>query len=117
MGEKIVLIRDDNIMSDDKVIAESFNSHSVTITDYPGLDPAFEEVGIHNAPDKEIGTAVKKYKDHSSIIAIKRKVKVGHKFEFRFVTFLNVMNKIEALEANKPRSDNLPTKIIQEAQR
>ena len=40
---------------------------------------------------------------------------MGHTFEFRFVTLLNVMNKIEALEANKPSSDNLPTKIIQEA--
>ena len=40
---------------------------------------------------------------------------MGHAFEFRFVTLLNVMNKIEALETNKPSSDNLPTKIIQEA--
>ena len=40
---------------------------------------------------------------------------MGHEFEFRFVTLLNVMNKIEALETTKPSSDNLPTKIIQEA--
>ena len=32
MGEKIVLIKDDKIISDDKVIAESFNSHFVNIT-------------------------------------------------------------------------------------
>ena len=40
---------------------------------------------------------------------------MDHTFEFRFVTLLNVMNKIEALKTNKPSSDNLPTKIIQEA--
>ena len=40
---------------------------------------------------------------------------MDHTFEFRFVTLLNVMTKIEALKTNKPSSDNLPTKIIQEA--
>ena len=58
---------------------------------------------------------MKKYKDHPSIIAIKRKVKMGRTFEFRFVTLLNVMNKIETLETKKPSSDSLSTKIIQEA--
>ena len=81
MGDKIVPIKDDNILSDDKVIAESFNSHFVTITDSLGLDPAFKDIGIFKAPDKKIDTAVKKYKNHPSIIAIKRKVKMGHTFE------------------------------------
>ena len=45
MGNKIVLIKDDNIISDDKVIAESFNSHFVTKTDYLGLDPTFQDLG------------------------------------------------------------------------
>ena len=111
MGAKIVLIKNENIISDDKSTAESFNSHFVTITDALCLDPAFKDVGTHKTPDKKIDTAVKKYKDHPSIIAIKRK----DAFEFRFVTLLNVMTKVEALEANESSSDNLPTKIIQEA--
>ena len=85
----------------------------MNITDSLGLDPTFKDVGIHKTPDKKIDTAVKKYKDHPSIIAIKRKVKVDHTFEFRFVTLLNVMTKIEVLKTNKPSSENLPTKIIQ----
>ena len=59
-GDKIVLIKDDNIVSYDKVIAESFNSHFVTIADSLGLDFTFKGVGIHKAPDKKIDTAVKK---------------------------------------------------------
>ena len=114
---KIVFSTDDTILSDDKVIAESFNSHFVTITDSLGLDPTFQEVGIHKTPEKMIDTAVKKYKDRRSIAAIKRKVKVDHEFEFRFVTLLHVTTKIEALKTNKPSSNNLPTKIIQEAKR
>ena len=87
----------------------------MNITDSLGLDPTFKDVGIHKTPENKIDTAVKKYKDHPSIIAIKRKIKVDYTFEFRFVTLLNVMTKIEALKTNKPSSDNLPTKIIQEA--
>ena len=87
----------------------------MTITDSLGLDPTFKDVGIHKTPDKKIDAAVKKYKDHPSIIAIKRKVKMDYTFEFRFVTLLRVMTEIEALETNKSSNDNLPTKIIQEA--
>ena len=40
---------------------------------------------------------------------------MDYTFECSFVTLLHVMTKIEALEANKPSNDNLPTEIIQEA--
>ena len=75
MGDKVALIRDDSIISDDKVIAESFTSHFVNNTDSLGLDPTFKDVGIHKAPDKKIDTAVKKYKCHPNIVAIKERLK------------------------------------------
>ena len=40
---------------------------------------------------------------------------MDYTFDFRLVTLLRVMTKIEALKTSKPSSDNLPTKIIQEA--
>ena len=40
---------------------------------------------------------------------------MGHTFELRFATLLNVMTIVEAFKTNKLISDNLPTKIIQEA--
>ena len=66
------------------------------------------------AQKKKINIAVKEHKDHPSITIIKRKVKVDYKFEFRLVTLLQVMIKIESLETNKPSSGNLPMKIVQE---
>ena len=47
----------------------------MTIADSLTLDPTFKDVGIHKTPDKKIDTAVTKYKNHLSTIAIKRKVK------------------------------------------
>ena len=87
----------------------------MTITDSLGLNPTFRDDGIHKMPEKKIDTTVTKYKIHPRIVAIKRKVKMVHTFEFSFVALLHVMAKLEALETNKPSSDNLPTKIIQEA--
>ena len=112
-----VLIEDDTIITDDKVIAESPNSHFVTTKNCLGLDPTFKDVGIHKTPDRKIDIAVAKYKNPPSIIAINRKVKMGHTFEFRFVTLLHVMSKIEALEANKPSSDNLQKKLYRKRKR
>ena len=73
----------------------------MTIQDSLGLDPTSRDVGIHKTPDKKIDTAVTKFINHPSISAIKRKIDMDHKFEFRFVNLLHV-------------SDNLPTKLIQE---
>ena len=39
MGEKIILIEEGEVISDDKVIAECLNLHFVNITDSLGLDP------------------------------------------------------------------------------
>ena len=50
------------------------------------MNKHFKDDGIHKTPDKKIDTAVTKYKNHASIIAIKRKVKLVHTFDFRFVT-------------------------------
>ena len=115
MGEKIVLIEDDIIISDDQVIAESLNSHFVNITDSLGLEQTFRNVRIHKSMDKNIETAVIKYKNHPSIVAIKRKVNMNHAVEFKYVNLLHVMTKIISLRTSKPSSDDLPTKIIQEA--
>ena len=115
MGKKIVLIEDDIIISDDKVIAESFNSQFVTITYSLGIDPTVRDVRIHKTPDTNIDTAVTKYRNHQSIVAMKRKVNLGNTFEFKYINLLHVMIKILTLKTSKPSSDNLQTKIIQEA--
>ena len=115
MEEKIVLIEDDIIISDDKVIAESLNSHFVNITDSLSLEQTFRNVRIHKSMDKNIETAVTKYKNHASIVPIKRKVNMNHTVEFKYVNLLHVMTKIISLKTSKPSSDDLPTKIIQEA--
>ena len=52
MGEKIVLIEEGEVISDDKGIAECLNSHFVNITDSLGLDPSFKDDGIDVSLEK-----------------------------------------------------------------
>ena len=115
MGEKIVLIEEGEVISDDKVIAECLNSHFVNITDSLGLDPSFKDDGIDVSLENKVDIATEKYNNHPSIVAIKSKVQIEKKFEFNNVNLLNVMIKIEALDNSKSNSGNIPTKIIQEA--
>ena len=115
MGEKIVLIEEGEVISDDKVIAECLNSHFVNITNSLGLDPSFKDDGIDVSLESKVDIATEKYKNHPSIVAIKSKVQIEKKFEFSNVNLLNVMIKIEALDNSKSNSGNIPTKIIQEA--
>ena len=115
MGEKIVLIEEGEVISDDKVIAECLNSHFVNITDSLGLDPSFKDDGIDVSLENKVDIATEKYNNHPSIVAIKSKVQIEKKFEFSNVNLLNVMIKIEALDNSKSNSGNIPTKIIQEA--
>ena len=42
MGEKIILIENGEVVSDDKIIAECLNTHFVNITDSLGIDPSFK---------------------------------------------------------------------------
>ena len=60
MGEKIVLIEEGDVISDDKVIAECLNSHFVNITDTLSLDPSFKDDEIDVSLESKVDTATEK---------------------------------------------------------
>eukprot|EP00112_Aurelia_sp_Birch-Aquarium-sp1_P005737 Seg165.6 transcript_id=Seg165.6/GoldUCD/mRNA.D3Y31 product="hypothetical protein" protein_id=Seg165.6/GoldUCD/D3Y31 len=61
MGEKIILIEDEVIISDDTMIAECFNSHFVNITDSLGLDHMFKQASGCIELDEKVEAALIKY--------------------------------------------------------
>ena len=72
MGEKIVLIEDEVIISDDAMIAECFNSHFVNITDSLGLDPIFKQAPNCIELDEKVEVGLMKYTNHPSMKNIYR---------------------------------------------
>ena len=74
MGDKIILIEEGEVISDDKVTAECLNSHFVNITHSLGLDLSFKGDAIDVSLANRVDIATEKYKNHRSIVAIKSKV-------------------------------------------
>ena len=112
MGEKIILIENGEVISDDKIIAECLNTHFVNTTDSLGIDPSFKINETDLSMEESIDMALAKYKNHPSIATIKKKYKASRKSEFNNVDLLNIMNTIEALNTNQ---SNIPIKIIRDA--
>ena len=65
MSDKIILIEDEKIITDDTEIAESFNTYFLNITDSLGLSAP--EDNYTDDLDIMVTNAVEKYKNHSGI--------------------------------------------------
>ena len=70
MSEKITLIEDDRILSNNVEVAECFNEYSCNITDSLDIAPLFKEVPEHMSVEQMVLRAITKYKDHPSIKVI-----------------------------------------------
>ena len=67
MNEKVTLIEDGRILSNDVEVAECFNEYVCNIKDSLDIDPLFKEVPEHISVEQMVLRALTKYKDHPSI--------------------------------------------------
>ena len=103
----------EEIITDDKAIAEIFNEFYVNIV--PNL-----KISMENNFDTEfvktenpVLNAVNKYKNHPSVIMIKEKIKPIEKFSFFPVQYDDVLRKIRNLNPSKSsQQTDIPTKIL-----
>ena len=103
----------EEVITDDKAIAEIFNEFYVNIV--PNL-----KISMENNFDTEfvktenpVLNAVNKYKNHPSIIMIKEKIKPIEKFSFFPVQYDDVLRKIRNLDPSKSsQQTDIPTKIL-----
>ena len=70
-------------------------------------------LGYIRLQTKKIDAVVTKYKNHLSIIAIKRKININHAFDFRIVNLFHIMKRMKISETNKTSSDNLKQTRLQ----
>ena len=103
----------EEVITDDKAIAEIFNEFYVNIV--PNL-----KISMENNFDTEfvktenpVLNAVNKYKNHPSVIMIKEKIKPIEKFSFFPVQYDDVLRKIRNLDPSKSsQQTDIPTKIL-----
>ena len=103
----------EEIITDDKEIAEVFNEFFVNIV--PNLkiptnlycNMEFQKTG------DPISDAITKYKDHPSILMIKSKIDSQSKFSFSPVEYEDVLKKVKNLNVSKAsQQSDIPTKIL-----
>ena len=110
-NEKVFLVEDNIIISDDKEISNCFNSYFINITDTLCLNEP-ETIDGYIPSNDAILNAVNKYKSHPSITKIKNRIKARETFFSQPVNSLEVRNEIDRLNRSKKTSEELSTDIV-----
>ncbi len=118
MSEKIMLIENDQILSNDKEIAECFNNRLINITHSLDIDRIFRVGPVehkHLSTEQMVLKAIEKYKDDPSICKIKEKFESTEiRFNLAHVNPLEVIKQINFLDENKSNCRHIPTSLLKE---
>jgi len=115
--EKITLVNNGNIISNDKEVANAFNTFFQNSMHDLKLFPPKEMIQEDSHIDDAILKAIHKYELHPSIMKIKEKMAdcCLESFSFREVNESEVRKKISSLKGSKSHQQNdIPTKILQD---
>ena len=86
-GEEQEQIVPENVISEDQVVAEIFNKFFINIV------PNLKIPTNHNYDNGQVINALKKFRNHPSIVMIKNKRKNGQCFSFGPVTYDDTLKK------------------------
>ena len=114
---KIVLVEGENIITDDKSIATTFNEYYSKITDsLPielwGTNETFSNSSVSSDP---VVIAINKFKDHPSIAMIKSFQFEEGSFEFEHGNFEEVYNTILSFDPSKKTGGDIPLQFLRMA--
>ena len=114
INKKVVLIEDNDIISDDKEVANTMNtyfSNVLPVLDIEGYKCCYN----YNTDMDEIQNHVNKFKAHPSILKIKDKINITEPFFFSIPDISVIQDQFDNLNINKPTTDNnIPAKILRE---
>ena len=113
--EKIMLLENEEIISESKEVAEIFNN-------YFQISGSLESLGITenklllnpvSVQDIDVEKCIKQFESHPSIISIKRHVEISYRFQYLPITPDEIDKQISALDSKK-NGGCIPTKILKE---
>ena len=114
-ASKISLVPNDNVISDDQELADTFNNFFEHAVDNLGIQEyqSDHNIDINSISDDPIGYAIAKYKNHPSIIMINENVSFESRFSFTAVNEDDIQREILNLNPKKPGTfGNIPTKML-----
>ena len=99
-SQKITLVKEDNIISCDKELAETFNDFFINSVKSLNISENSFKTNTENLTDP-IKIAVKKFENHPSIIDIKEMTDLNTTFSFSEVNASDIEIEIRSLKTNK----------------
>ena len=114
-ASKISLVHNDNVISDDQELADTFNNFFEHAVDNLGIQEyqSDHNIDINSISDYPIDYAIAKYKNHPSIIMINENVSFESRFSFTGVNEDDIQREILYLNPKKPGTfGNVPTKML-----
>ena len=110
-NRNITLVREDKIISEDKELATAFNDHFCNIVEEQNIEVTLDQ-DLEHTP---VFNAIRKYKDHPSIIMIMKNMKTDTSFKFEHVSIRDIEIEIENIDTSKAfQNDDIPSKIIKQ---
>ena len=107
----ITLEENGELISDDRKIAELFNSYFISITKELGIQQDIAHISVTDGINDPIDKAIEKYKNHQSIIKIREMYPDPQPFEFREVNSGEIWDQINKLNTRKASPiENIPAK-------
>ena len=114
-SKKITLVESDEIISDDKRIADLFSDHFVETVASLGIK---DDIALLNNVDHltdPVQKALVKFKDHPSIREIKKNVCIDSEFFFKKISVSTMLVELRALDGKKSGTyKDIPVKILKE---
>ena len=103
-ASKISLIHNENVISDDQKLADTFNNFFEHTVDNLGIQEyqSDHNIDINSILDDAIDYAIAKYKNHPSIIMINENVSFESRFSFTAVNEGITQQEILNLNSKKP---------------
>ena len=112
--EKITLVENEEVVDSDEKASEMFNTFftnivpNLNITKFDACDPLAENI------DDPIISAIVKYKNHPSVVAIQQKLN-STSFSFQYIQKEEIEKEIKSLNPSKASQEtDIPTKIMKE---
>ena len=110
-NERIILVENDQIQSDNLTISNTFNSFFTNVIST--LNIQFWQNSESHLSSDTIYNAINWYSNHPSILKIKSSVKQDAiKFNFHLITKDDITETIQSLNSKKKTSGNIPTHIL-----
>ena len=114
-SQKITLVKDEKVISNDEEVAETFNQFFKTCIESLNITENRFLLNVTENLNNPVEIALKKFENHPSIIDIKRMVDLESEFVFSKISGADIKQELQSLKTRKASTHmSIPTKHLKQ---